>query len=58
MKPYEIEGLKEAVERKLGVSPKVHSDYDELSLKLGGALSCSTLKRMWGYNTAFAKNRS
>ena len=51
MKPYEIEGLKEAVERKLGVSPKVHSDYDELSLKLGGALSCSTLKRMWGYNT-------
>ncbi|MFR9543355.1 MAG: hypothetical protein SNJ29_15650 [Rikenellaceae bacterium] len=50
MKPNEIAGLRTAIESRIGSPLKVHTDFDELSIKLKGAISPSTLKRIWGYN--------
>ncbi len=50
MTPNELDGLRAAVETKFGSPLKVHTDFNELSLKLGGMISLSTLKRIWGYN--------
>ncbi len=50
MKPNEIAGLRTAIENRLGHPLTVHTDFDELSTELKGAMSSSTLKRVWGYN--------
>ncbi|MFR9541772.1 MAG: hypothetical protein SNH27_06950 [Rikenellaceae bacterium] len=50
MKPNDIAGLRTAIENHLGRPLTVHTDFDELSTELKGAVSSSTLKRVWGYN--------
>ncbi len=49
MKPNELAGLRAAVESHYGSPLKVHSDFEMLSRCV--AISPSTLKRIWGYNT-------
>lgn len=49
MKPTELIGLRAAVESHYGSPLKVHSDFEMLSRCV--AISPSTLKRIWGYNT-------
>lgn len=43
--PNEIDGLRTAVENKIGFPLRVHTDFNSLSLILKGAISPSTIRR-------------